>query len=217
MENPSLLLLDVSQMVSRIFNALYCGLVLVWATTQAHAGGQTLPPETPRMLVLSDGYVSEYAWPKYDPGINTNDHPVYDFCVRGLMEYPQRFSRWLKGCDVKRINLDKHQGPLRFGGVDLVILDDVCQSVCDPYETAIMEYVRQGGGLLVYSGLYGLGGHEDKYLTNPYASSFQHTPLGQILPVRIKLSPSLKPIEAGASRKQVFLDQSSGQGISLSA
>jgi len=167
-------------------------------------------------LVLADGYVSEYAWGKYDERQFPSDHPGHDFCIRGLLNYKERFNKWLNGWDVKRIDLEKHKGPLPLKGVDLVILDDVRQVVCDPHETALVEFVRKGGGLLVYAGKWGLGGcPKDAYSMLDDVSSFRSTPVGEILPVEILKTPDWEPLgsKPKQDRNPVFRDAVLGMGI----
>lgn len=167
-------------------------------------------------LVLADGYVSEYAWGKYREVEFHGGHPGYDYCMRGLLETASRFDRWLEGWDVRRIDLENHRGPLAFDGVDLVILDDVRQIVLDPHETAIIEFVRGGGGLLVYAGYWGLGGcQKNEYSVLPAVSSYQSTPLGAVLPVKILATPDLAMLRGKPkpSRVPVFLDKELRVGI----
>ncbi len=108
-------------------------------------------------LVLADGYVSEYAWGKYAESQYPRHHPGLNFFVRGLMNYSDRFTRWLDEYEVKRIDLERHTGSLALDKIDLVVIDDVRQYVLAPYESALVEYVRQGGALLVYAGYWGIG------------------------------------------------------------
>lgn len=175
---------------------------------------QTASAETVRTcLVLVDGYVSEYAWGKYQEGGAPPDHPGKEASARGLMDFPGRFGRWLEGWNVRRIDLEKHTGPLLLDGVDLVILDDVRQFVVDPHEMAIIEFVRRGGGLLVYGGFWGLGGcAKSEYSVNQVIGSFQKSPLGRILPVEITATPDWTLIK-GKSTKPVFTDQKLGLDI----
>lgn len=188
---------------------LWGGVIL-----RAALGMEASKPRT--CLVLADGYMSEYAWGKYQELQFPLDHPGHNYFVRGLTDHANRFARWLEGWQVRRLDLEKHQGPLQLAGVDLVILDEVRQSVCDPYETALIEFVRGGGGLLVYAGLWGLGGaSKGEYSVPTAVSSYQHSPLGAILPVAILSTPDLemlngKPIE---SRHPVFREAALGGGI----
>lgn len=120
-----------------------------------------------RCLVLADSYVSEYAWGKYDESNWPSYHPSRRFFIRGIMDYPERFEKWLEGWEVERIDLDKHKGPLALNEFDLVIIDDVRQYILDPYEPVIVEFVEQGGSLLYYAGFWGLGGcPKNEYNTN---------------------------------------------------
>ncbi|MBI3921647.1 MAG: hypothetical protein HY318_09540, partial [Armatimonadetes bacterium] len=167
-------------------------------------------------LVLSDGYVSEYAWCKYQEMQFPWDHPGHAYCIRGLLDNANRYHRWLDGWKVKRLDLEKHRGPLRLEGVDLVILDEVRQTVCEPHETALVEFVRGGGGLLVYGGFWGLGGcPKGEYNVNVPVSSFQRSPLGAILPVEITATPDLEMLagKAKPSRTPSFVDEAFGAGI----
>ena len=171
-------------------------------------------------LVLADGTVSEYAWGHYQESQFPWNHPGHDYCIRGLLETGTRFHRWLPGWNVRRVDLEKQQGPLRLEGVDLVILDDVRQSVCDPHEPALVEFVRQGGGLLVYGGFWGLGGcAKTEYNAAAPVSSFQRTPLGGILPVEIVATPDYELLRAkpAPARRPAFLDPALGQGIAAPA
>ena len=163
-------------------------------------------------LVLSDGYVSEYAWGPYSEAGFPPSHPGHEYCVRGLLDWSGRFNRWLEGWDVKRLELEKNTEPLSFEGIDLVILDDVRESVARPYEADILEFVRKGGGLLIYAGSSGLGGRsKSKYSVDQTPSTYQHTALGKILPVEILATPDL--VDTVASRKPVFLEDVLGESI----
>jgi len=167
-------------------------------------------------LVLADGYVSEYAWGKYQELQFPLDHPGHNYFVRGLTGHAHRFARWLEGWQVERLDLEKHQGPLKLEGVDLVILDEVRQSVCDPYETALIEFVRAGGGLLVYAGFWGLGGAPPgEYSVSEAVSSYQHSPLGAVLPLEIQATPDLEMLSGKppAARRPVFRDKALGAGL----
>ncbi|MFA6567637.1 MAG: glutamine amidotransferase [Victivallales bacterium] len=136
-------------------------------------------------LVLADGYVSEYAWGKYDESHYPQYHPGHAFFVRGILDYSGRFGRWLEDYEVERIDLEKHTGALVLDKIDLVVIDDVRQYILAPYEPAIVEYVRRGGALLVYAGYWGLGGApKDEYNVNKTTNN-SHSPLAEILPVEI--------------------------------
>ena len=165
-------------------------------------------------LVLADGYVSEYAWGAYTEVSFPLNHPGHDACIRGLLQWPARFNRWLHGWNVKRIDLERHHGPLPFDGVDLVILDDVRQRVCGPYEPMLEQFVRSGGGLLVYGGQWGLGGcPKTEFNALKEVSSYQHSPLGRLLPVEIVATPDLAMLAKEAARRPVFLDKALGESI----
>jgi hypothetical protein len=165
-------------------------------------------------LVLADGHVSEYAWGEHAEVAFPADHPGHNFCVSGLLDYQGRFERWLTGWTVKRLDLEQHEGPLLFDGIDLVILDDVRQVVLEPYELALVEFVREGGGLVVYGGLWSLGGiAKTEFCVNEVVSSFQNSPLGQVLPVEIQNTPDMTHIETPHGERAVFLDTALGVGI----
>ena len=173
-------------------------------------------------LVLADGLVSEYAWGGYQESQFPLHHPSHDFLLRGLLLDGSRFRRWLPvdAWKVQRLDLETQHGTLPLQGVDLVILDDVRQSVCDPYEPALVEYVRQGGALLVYAGHWGLGGcPKSEYSVPTVVSSYAKTPLGAILPVAITATPDLEMLSAkpAAARHPVFLDSALGAGIDVGA
>jgi hypothetical protein len=173
-------------------------------------------------LVLADGYVSEYAWGGYQEAQFPLHHPSHDVLMRGLLQDADRFSRWLpaEAWQVQRLDLEKQRGTLPLRGVDLVILDDVRQCVCDPYEPALVEFVRQGGALLVYAGHWGLGGcPKTEYCVPTVVSSYAKTPLGAILPVAITATPDLEMLSAKpeAARHPVFLDAALGAGIDVAA
>lgn len=187
------------------------GITLMAATPDAGAA-----PAKRTCLVLADGYVSEYAWGRYQEMTFPWDHPGHDYCVRGLLENDTRFQRWLKGWNVRRVDLEQLNGPLRLDGVDLVILDDVRQCVCDPHEATLVEFVRAGGGLLVYAGFWGLGGcPKSDYCMLPTISSYQHTPLGALLPVAITRTPDLESLreKPAAVRRPLFTDAALGRGL----
>jgi hypothetical protein len=186
------------------------GLATVHATPVRHC------------LVLADGLVSEYAWGSYQESQFPLHHPSHDFLVRGLTQDAERFQRWLSAdaWQVQRLDLETQRGTLPLQGVDLVILDDVRQSVGDPYEPALVEYVRQGGALLVYAGHWGLGGcPKTEYCVPTVVSSYEQTPLGAILPVVIAATPDLEMLTAtpAAARHPVFLDTALGAGIDVGA
>jgi|GEM_PF-2398729 len=167
-------------------------------------------------LVLADGYVTEYAWSVYQEGQFPADHPGHDYCIRGLLDYRHRFNKWLTGWNVKRIDLERHKGPLPLKDIDLVILDDVRQVTCDPYETSLVEFVREGGGLLVYAGKWGMGGcPKDIYSVLTDISSFSGTPVGKILPIQISNTPDWDPLGSNptSNRNPVFKDAALGKGI----
>lgn len=163
-----------------------------------------------RCLVLADGYVSEYSWGKYQEISYPAYHPGHTFLLRGIMNYPGRFNRWLKGWEVKRIDIEKHSGPLILNKVDLIIIDDVRQYVMDPYEQAIVEFVRKGGSLLVYAGFFGLGGcSKNEYnINNNMNSPKSH--LVDILPIEIIKTPDLEMKNEGIP---IFVDKVLGDGI----
>ncbi|MCX5660320.1 MAG: hypothetical protein NTW19_11445 [Planctomycetota bacterium] len=170
------------------------------------------PVPRPRVLVLGDGYVSEFAWGKYDESQYPLDHPGREAAIRGWVGQAGRFSRWLEGFEVRRLDLEKQNAPLRFEDVDLVVLDEVRQRVLDPHERALIQFVRGGGGLLVYAGAYGLGGREkNTYYANQEISSYEKSPLGRELPVEILATPSLRPAPAGAAPQ--FNDARVGLGL----
>jgi len=169
-------------------------------------------------LVLADGYASEYAWGGYQEAQFPLHHPGHEFLMRGLLRYGDRFERWLPAerWQVKRLDLETQRGPLPLRGVDLVILDDVRQCVCDPFEPALVEFVRAGGALLVYAGHWGLGGcPKTEYCVPTVVSSYEKTPLGAILPVVIAATPDLEMLSGkpAAARRPAFLDTALGAGI----
>ena len=198
------------RLLARMVCVMIIGLLLVGA------GGAAGLSRKGNCLVLSDGYVSEYAWCAYQEASFPADHPGHDFCIRGLLGYNGRFSTWLNGWSVTRIDLEKYQGPLPLKGVDLVVLDDVRQVSCESHEAALLEFVKAGGGLLVYAGKWGLGGSpKDSLSVTSEISNFRNTPIGKALPVEIVSVPDWdplgsKPIE---SRTPVFKDAAIGEGI----
>lgn len=160
-------------------------------------------------LVLAEGYVSEYIGGEYHEG-GPSEHPGDEYYVRGVLEYASRFNRWLEGWTVQWIDLERQKGPLKLDGVDLVILDDVRQSVCGPYEQDLIQFVKQGGGLLVYGGAWGLGGRPKTNLSvTKEISSYQRSSLAAILPVEIIATPDLTKAE----HKPMFVDPAVGAGI----
>jgi hypothetical protein len=184
----------------------------------ASAGEHLASPR--RCLVLADGYVSEYAWGGYQETQFPLHHPSHEFLLRGLLRYGDRFSRWLPAdrWQVRRLDLEQHRGPLPLRGVDLVVLDDVRQCVCDPFEPALVEYVRAGGGLLVYGGHWGLGGcPKTEYCVPTVVSSYEKTPLGAILPIAVSATPDLEMLtpKPESARQPVFRDAALGAGIDL--
>jgi hypothetical protein len=186
------------------------GLATVHATPLRHC------------LVLADGLVSEYSWGGYQESQFPLHHPSHDFLVRGLLHDADRFQRWLPAdtWEVQRLDLEKQRGTLPLQGVDLVILDDVRQCVCDPYEPALVEYVRQGGALLVYGGRWGLGGcPKSEYCVPTVVSSYEKTPLGAILPLQIAVTPDLEMLGAKPepARHPVFVNTALGAGIDVAA
>lgn len=169
------------------------------------------PPKL-RVLVLADGYVSEFAGGRYDESQYPIDHPGREAAIRGWTGHAGRFARWLPAADVQRVDLERQSAPLRFDGVQLVILDEVRQSVLDPHERALIQFVRGGGSLLVYAGAYGLGGRiKDTFHVNQQISSYEKSPLGEALPVKIMGTPSLVPQPEGAGVQ--FVDERFGQGV----
>ena len=181
-------------------------------------GGLFMPchAQEPTCLVLAEGYVSEYAWARYQEAQFPLHHPGYDFLIRGLTQHADRFTRWLSGWRVRRVDLERLEGPLNLAGVDLVILDDVRQCVCDPHEPTLVEYVRGGGGLVFYAGRWGLGGcPKTEYSVPEEVSSYESTPLGAILPVEITATPDLEMLTGASAEAQrpEFLDPGLGEGI----
>lgn len=177
------------------------------------AGGTAMAaPRT--CLVLSDGRVCEYAWGKYAENTFPMHHPGHDCTIRGLLDHDNRFARWLTGWEVTRIDLERHHGALALSGVDLVVLDDVRQAVCDPYEPALVEHVKAGGGLLVYGGFFGLGGcAKTEYSVEQTVSSYQHSALGQVLPVEITATPDWAIVKEPVASTPVLTDAALGEGL----
>ena len=156
--------------------------LLAMLGTRPAAAGRTC-------LVLADGYASEYSWGVYSLDSYPLHHPGHTFLVRGVMDYPDRFRRWLDGYEVKRVDLENHTNPLKLNGVDLVVIDEVRQYVLAPHETAIADYVRRGGSVLIYAGYWGLGGSpKDKFNVNKKVND-PDGPLSRILPVEILRVP----------------------------
>ena len=181
-------------------------------------GGLLMPcnAQEPTCLVLAEGYVSEYAWARYQEAQFPLHHPGYDFLIRGITQHADRFTSWLSGWKVRRVDLERLQGPLDLADVDLVILDDVRQCVCDPHEPTLVEYVRGGGAVVFYAGRWGLGGcPKTEYSVPEEVSSFQDTPLGAILPVEITATPDLEMLTGASAEAQrpEFSDASLGAGI----
>ncbi len=92
------------------------------------------------VLVLQDHYQSEYTWAAYQEAVYPMHHPGHHYFISGVLKWHERFGRWLDGWDVRTVDLEQLEEPLDLRGVDLVILDDVRQSVSDPYELALMEF-----------------------------------------------------------------------------
>jgi len=171
---------------------------------------------TPTCIVLADGYVSEYAWAKYQEASFPLHHPGHEFFVRGLLQHAQRFDRWLIDWRVVRVDLEQHRDALDITGVDLIILDDVRQSVCDPHEPTLIQFVRDGGGLLVYAGRWGLGGcPKTEYSVPEELSSYEGSALASILPVNILKTPDLEALPKGEeeTRRPRLLDEDLAEGI----
>ena len=190
---------------SLVSTALITLLFLMMPATVEAADGRTC-------LVLSDGYVSEYAWGAYSEAGYPPSHPGHEYFVRGVLDWAGRFDRWLEGWDVKQLELEKNKGKISLDGIDLVILDEARQSVARPYEAQLLDFVRNGGSLLVYAGSWGLGGRpKNEYSVEKTVSTYQDTALGKILPVGILSTPDL--VDTGASRRPVFLEQALGEGI----
>ena len=190
------------------------GMAVVLVGAEEVAGANA----TRTCLVLADGYVSEYAWGTYGEGQFPRHHPGHDYCVRGLLRTAGRFDRWLEGWRVRRVDLERHVGPLDLGGVDLLVLDDVRQTVCDPHEAAIVEFTRGGGGLLVYAGHWGLGGcAKTEYSVAKVVASYQSTLLGAVLPVQIVATPDHELLRGKRDRKPRFVDGPLVDGIETPA
>ena len=173
--------------MKRTTATLICSLAVLLAGMSTHS--EAAPGHKIKCLVLGDGYVSEYAWGKYEESQLPAYHPGNTFFIRGITDYPNRFKRWLGDFQVTRIDLEQQRGPLPLSGVDILIIDDVRQVRLDPWEESIVEYVRQGGGLLVYGGYWGLGGapkNEYNVATQPNDVS---SPLATILPVTMLSAP----------------------------
>ncbi len=191
-------------------------LLLVMGVSAVSTAAAT---DRPVCLVLADGHVSEYAWGKYAENTFPYHHPGHDCTIRGLLGYAARFERWLTGWEVRRLDLEAHRGPLPLADVDLVILDDVRQSVGDPYEPALIEHVRAGGGLLVYAGFFGLGGcAKTEYSVGETVASYQHSALGKLLPVAITTTPDWLVVGkrgqgASAATQPAFPSATLGEGL----
>ena len=162
------------------------------------------------VLVLQDHYQSEYTWAAYQEAVYPMHHPGHHYFISGVLKWHERFGRWLDGWDVRTVDLEQLEEPLDLRGVDLVILDDVRQSVSDPYELALMEYVRQGGHLIVYAGRWGLGGRpNDEYTVRDEVDSYEKSFLAELLPVKILRTPDRVWCEA----EPVLLDEFLSAGI----
>lgn len=147
------------------------------------------------VLVLRDSYQSQFAWTTQDERYVRPRDPALEFRARAAWGWNTRFENYLKKPDrieFIQINLETHQGELPLDDVRVLIVDDVRSFVLKPYCKRIVEFVKEGGSLIVVSGFYGLGGRrtdENDLSVLKTVSDYRRTALASILPVTIIRSP----------------------------
>lgn len=86
------------------------------------------------------------------------------------------------GLEARRLPLERASDPATYSGADLVVLSDVRVTAAEKddaglsraAQTALIEYVQQGGGLLTTGGVFGL------------APEYAGTPIARAIPVEIE-------------------------------
>ena len=99
------------QLIDKIVNGSLIAAVAI-ALLSCEMQKKVEPAGNRRCLVLSDGYVSEYAWGPYSEAGYPPSHPGHEYFVRGVLDWAGRFDRWLEGWDVKQLDLEKNKGKI---------------------------------------------------------------------------------------------------------
>lgn len=144
------------------------------------------------------------------------------YFYKAMLEYRSRFRRFLEEplrAEVSVVELDNEPEELNLDGVRLLILDDVSAYAIEAFEEQIVDYVEDGGVLLVVAGSYGLGGwmpvkgvepaierelvmdpmpqnlkermKKDPYLLWYAKRTYRESALSRVLPVEIISTPDL--------------------------
>ena len=169
---------------------LFACFVIIWLTGQVWGGG-----DMSKILVLTDGLVSEYAWgPANERWLGPAHYPV-EFYAKGLLHYNNRFQKYLqpyKDIQVEILDLERIDGEIPLKGIDLLILDDVRAVVLKEHLHQIIDFVKKGHSLIINAGFYGFGGKKP----DPEASllvkerlSYKDIGLDSFLPVKQTKSP----------------------------
>lgn len=128
----------------------------------------------------------------------------------GTGAVPSVLSAALKeaGLAAHALPIERAADPSSYSGADLVVLADVRVSGADaddtaltkPAQSALVEFVKEGGGLLVTGGVFGL------------APEYAGTPLARILPVEIE---DRGHVEDPPVALAIMLDRSGSMGMQV--